>query len=135
MARKPTHAIPPAPSTPPSLDEYPQVSSTQLQNRFGGVMETLRTSGTIVIERHERPAAVLLSIEEFDRLRAGAAPARQLDMLTAEFDALVANLQSPQVAAGLQAAFSATPAALAKAAAPGIRASLPANGSRRSRRK
>lgn len=134
MTRESTTPDAPPDTTRASVAQYPQVSSTRLQNRFGLVMEELRASGALVIERHERPAAVLLTIEEFDRLRANAAPARQLDMLGAEFDALVAKLQTAKAVSGLNAAFSASPATLAKAGAPGIRASMPPSKSGRKRR-
>jgi prevent-host-death family protein len=106
-----------------SLHDLPAFSSTQVQNRFGGVLDELRTVGAIVIERHDRPAAVLISVEEFERLRANSQPSRQLDMLTSEFDALVARMQSPSVAAGLAKAFAASPAKLAAASASSIRRS------------
>jgi prevent-host-death family protein len=117
-----------APATPATR------TSTDVQNRFGGVLEELRALGTIVIERHERPAAVLLTVEEYARLQASAPPAQQLDALTVEFDALVARMQSPSASAGLLRAFSASPAELSTAAAAGIRQSKRAASRAASRR-
>jgi antitoxin Phd len=112
----------------PALGDLPSLSSTQVQNRFGGVLDELRKSGAILIERHERPAAVLMSIEDFAHLSARAQPGPQLRALTAEFDALVARMQSPEGSAGLAQAFAAAPAELAAAAAPLIRASRASAG-------
>jgi len=106
-----------------SLDDLPTLSSTNVQNRFGGVLDDLRSGGPIVVERHDRPTAVLMSVETYAQLLANAHSGLQLDMLAADFDALVARMQSTRAAAGLMKAFSASPAQLAAAAAPSIRAS------------
>jgi antitoxin Phd len=106
---------------PALFDRVAARSSTELQNRFGEVLEELRAEGTIVIERHERPAAVLLSVDAYARLQAQQSAPSSLDQLTAEFDALVARLQTSDAAEGLARAFAAPPSALAAAAAPGIR--------------
>ena len=106
-----------------SLDDLPTLSSTNVQNRFGGVLDDLRSGGPIVVERHDRPTAVLMSVETYAQLLANAHSGLQLDMLAADFDALVARMQSTRAAAGLMKAFSASPAQLAAAAAPLIRAS------------
>ena len=70
------------------LRELSALPSTQVQNRFGGVLDDLRSHGTIVIERHDRPAAVLMSVEAYTQLHARAQPSQQLNLLTAQFDAL-----------------------------------------------
>ncbi len=44
--------------------------STEVKNRFGQVLrEIARTGGPIVVERDGRPVAVILSIENFERLQ------------------------------------------------------------------
>lgn len=121
----PDHA-PPSASQPTiaSLADLPRRSSTQVQNQFGGVLDLLGANGAIVIERHDRPAAVLMSVDAFTQLQASSQAGRQLDMLTADFDALVAHMQTTRGAAGLMQAFTATPKRLAAAASPLVRASV-----------
>ena len=102
-----------------------RVSSTDIQNTFGRVIDDVRAAGTIVIERHARPMAVLMSVEAYEALRSGATQSQRLNELTGEFDALVARMQTPKGRAGLQRAFDASPAQLAAAASPVARPASP----------
>lgn len=130
MARKDFGSAAASRLSMPSLGELPALSSTRVQNRFGGVLDELRTGGAIVIQRHDRPAAVLMSVEDFAQLHASAQADRQLNMLTAEFDALVARMQAPVAAAGLAQAFAASPSELAAASSRMIRASMSVSSER-----
>lgn len=90
------------------------MSSTEAQNGFGNLLETVARDGTVFITRRKAAKAVVLSVERYEELTREAEPA--LDELTAEFDALLNRMQSPQARAGIRAAFSAAPDELAAAA-------------------
>ena len=111
-----------------AVDGLRTVSSTDVQNKFGRVIDDVRAAGTIVIERHERPMAVLMSVEAYEALQSGANQSQRLNALTSEFDALVAHMQTPKGRAGLQRAFDASPAQLAAVASPVVRPAGPASG-------
>ena len=100
-----------------TLDEVtdlPMVSATEIKNAFASVWDKMTARGAVAITRHEKPKAVLVSIERFEELVRAGRPS--LDALTAEFDNLLAGLQSAKAAKGLASAFQANPAALGKAA-------------------
>ena len=67
-----------------------------------------------MITKHEAPAAVLMSFDEYRRLAPEGAP--DLGALTQEFDDLLALMQSAPARRATKALFSASPSALAKAA-------------------
>jgi antitoxin Phd len=89
-------------------------NASEAKNSFGRVLETALRDGAAVIKKHDEPRAVLLSWEEFNAL-AGTRRA-QMDALTAEFDGLLARLQTPAARKAMKAAFGAGPAQLGKAA-------------------
>src|SRR5471030_1647353 len=82
--------------------------STDAKNGFAQLIERVARAGKpVVITRNARPAAVMLSIAEYERL-VQAAP-DPLASLQAGFDRLVASMQTPQAQAGVDALFSSTP--------------------------
>lgn len=103
------------------LVEMPEVSATQAKNSFGEVLDRRSTVGAIAITRHDRPKAVLLSQEEFESL--SRARSETLDQLTARFEGLLEQMQTPAARRGMKAAFDAAPAELGRAAAEAARRS------------
>src|SRR5882672_1331562 len=95
------------------LVDVPSVAATRLKNEFGAVLEEA-ARGAVAITRHDAPKAVLVSYEEFQALV--SARAQSLGELDAEFDALLARMQTPKARKGVQAAFNAAPAQLGRAA-------------------
>ena len=94
-------------------------SATSAKNAFGTVLEKAIAKGMVAITRHDRPRAVVLSVEEYQALLG-----RVLDPLRAlrsEFDGLVARMQTPKAKAAGKALFHATPAELGRAAVTGAR--------------
>jgi antitoxin Phd len=90
------------------------MKATKAKNHMGQMLETVMQGGVVLITKHEIPKAVVISIEEYDRLsRVGEA---KLDALSSEFDALLDSMQTPEARAGMQAAFDASPEQLAQAA-------------------
>jgi antitoxin Phd len=94
--------------------DVPSVAATRAKNEFGVVLEQALRGGAVAITRHDAPKAVLISYEEFKALIRDRTPS--LNDLHAEYDALLANMQTPKARKGMDAAFNATPVALGKAA-------------------
>ena len=86
----------------------------KVKNEFGAILEKTMHNGAVVITRHDMPKAVLLSFAEFESLVKDRS--RSLDDLNAEFDGLLARMQTPQARKGVEAAFNASPAQLGRAA-------------------
>jgi prevent-host-death family protein len=92
----------------------PRFTATQAKNEFGRVLEMALHGGGVIITRHDVPKAILISVDEFDKLTHAAE--RSLDTLSGEFDALFAGMQSPKSRAAMKAAFAASPGELGAAA-------------------
>ena len=92
------------------LVDLPAVAATRLKSECGAVLDEAVRGGAVVITRHETPRAVLVSYEEFQALVRERAPS--LNDLSAEYDVLLARLQTPAAKRGMAAAFDATPANL-----------------------
>ena len=96
------------------LVEMQAVPATRLKNELAGILEQAARDGAVAISRHDTPRAVILSIEEFESLV--EARTQRLEDLGAEFDDLLAGMQTAASRKGMQAAFNASPDALARAA-------------------
>ena len=90
------------------------ISATEAKNEFGRMLETVIQGGKVVITKHDSPKAVLISMDEFNAL--SNAHRAELEILSEEFDELLARMQTPSARAGMAAAFHATPKKLGKAA-------------------
>ena len=96
-----------------------EVSATEAKNSFGSVLDKAIANGAVAIVKHRRPAAVLLSMEAYKGLLA-----RQEDPLVrlrAEFDELVARMQTPRAVEAARRLFKMSPEALGRAAVAGAR--------------
>ena len=96
------------------LVDISTVAATKVKNEFGAILEKTMHSGAVAITRHDTPKAVLLSIAEFESLMKERC--RSLDDLNAEFDGLLARMQTSKARKGVDAAFNASPAELGRAA-------------------
>ena len=96
------------------LVDVPSVPATRLKNELGALLDRATHGGAVAITRHDRPRAVLISYEEFAALAKLRSP--DLADLDAEFDDLLARMQTPASRAGMAAAFDAAPATLGRAA-------------------
>jgi prevent-host-death family protein len=105
------------------LVDVPAVAATRLKNEFGAVLEQAVRGGAVAITRHDTPRAVLISYEEFQALVEARSPS--LDDLSAEYDVLLARMQTPKARKGMEAAFNATPAELGRAAVKAARKRVP----------
>jgi prevent-host-death family protein len=90
------------------------VSITQFKERAREVVGFVAQRGPVAILRHKTPDAVLISATdylEYVRLKR-----ERLDVLTRRYDELVARMQTPEAAAGVDALFNATPEDLGRMA-------------------
>jgi len=97
-----------------SLVDVPVVAASEVKNRFGAILDQASQGGAVAITKHDVTKAVLISVEEFQALVAGRHSS--LTALGAEFDDLLAKMQTPDARRGIRAAFTATPEVLGKAA-------------------
>ena len=89
-------------------------TATEAKNEFGRALDIVRGGGVVVITSRDTPRAVLVSVDEFNALARRAD--RSLDTLTAEFDAMLARMQTPEARAAMKAAYHAAPERLGRAA-------------------
>lgn len=96
------------------LVDVPTVAATRLKNEFGAVLEQALREGAVAITRHDSPKAVLVAYDEFQSLI--KARTHNLSDLGAEYDTLLARMQTPKARKGMAAAFNASPAEMGRVA-------------------
>ena len=99
---------------PTSPADATKVSASDAKNGFGSILDRVVRGDTVAITRHDRPVAMLISIEAYRALK--PPPDAALQTLAAEFDAMYARMQQPGAAEAMQKAFAMTPAELGRAA-------------------
>jgi prevent-host-death family protein len=96
------------------LVDITTVASTKAKNEFAAIMDEAAHGGAIAITRHDIPKAVLLSYSEFESLV--RARSQSIGEFGAEFDDLLARMQTPKARKGMESAFNASPTKLGRAA-------------------
>jgi antitoxin Phd len=97
-----------------SIDAVESFTITEFKERAREVIDLVEDHKAVVILRHKMPDAVLISASdyvEFVKLRR-----ERLNFLTQRYDNMVARMQTPEAAAGVDALFSASPGELGNAA-------------------
>lgn len=103
------------PSTPaPRIAEMPAISATELKNATADVFEQVAARRAVAITRHDKPRAVLLSVEQYEALT-GQRP-DWLEKLYEEYQGMLDRMQGPEQRAAADRAFNATPEELGEAA-------------------
>lgn len=82
-----------------------KVSSTAAKNDFAGLVHRVERGAKLVVMRHDRPAVVMIPLDEFESLV--NVDAQRLDALTARFDAELAAMNAPEVWRGTRHGFMA----------------------------
>ena len=104
------------PSTPaPRVAEMPTISATELKNATADVFEQVAARRAVAITRHEKPRAVLLSVEQYEALTGQQNP-DWLEKLHEEYRGLLDRMQGPEQRAAAEKLFKATPEELGEAA-------------------
>lgn len=103
--------------SPETLDALPRTPASAVKALgWRGVMQSVATHGSVLVTNHERPEAVILSIEAYEALLQAAEQGRRqdsavLDTLRARFDDRLAALRDDDAADRLRAVMD-TPAKL-----------------------
>ncbi len=87
----------PTPSTN-YLETLPRTPASDMKKLgWRGVMDTVRREGPVLITNHERPEAVIVPVEEYERLQHDAAARNEavVEMLRREYDERLACLNAP----------------------------------------
>jgi antitoxin Phd len=95
-------------------DRVVYMSSTEAQNGFGRMIESVARGSTVLITRHNTTQAVVMSVERYEELTRSASA--DLDTLTAEFDEMLQRMQTAGAQEALRDAFRASPDELSRAA-------------------
>jgi prevent-host-death family protein len=90
------------------------MTSTEAQNGFGRVLDTVARGGTVLITRRNATQAVVISAERYKALTTTEEPS--LDALAAEYDDLLAKMATPAAREGALRAIRSSPQELARIA-------------------
>ncbi len=110
-----------------TLRDLPTVSATTLKNSIGDVFEKLAAASAVVISRHEKPHAVLLSVDEYDKL--SAYRSNTIRDLEEEYYRMFKAQDTPEGRARMARLMNATSEELGEAAVRGARTKTPAHAS------
>jgi prevent-host-death family protein len=105
--------------TRPAQDNQPwTVQATHAKNRFGEILERVRSLGPVFIAKHGKPQAVVLNIDSYNTLvqKGRGQHEEHLDTLRDEFDALYAGMQGRQSRDAVSRLLSASAETLNKVA-------------------
>lgn len=91
-----------------------RMTSTEAQNGFGRMLDTVAKGGTVLITKHNTTQAVVMSVDRYQALTRTEFP--DLDALTAEFDEMLVRMQDPGAEEAMLKAFRASPEELGRAA-------------------
>ena len=104
------------PSIPsPRVAEMPTISATELKNATADVFEQVASRRAVAITRHDKPRAVLLSVEQYEALTGQQNP-DWLEKLHEEYRGMLDRMQGPEQRAAAEKLFKATPEGLGEAA-------------------
>ena len=94
-----------------SLEDLPRTPASDVKKLgWRGVMKTVARHGKVVVTNHNEPEAVILPVDEYDRLlqllrAAGDKDRAMLDALRRKYDERLARLQEPSAGDRLAAIF------------------------------
>ena len=104
------------PTSPaPRVAEMPTITATELKNATADVFEQVAARRAVAITRHDKPRAVLLSVEQYDALTGQQNP-DWLEKLHEEYRGMLDRMQGPEQRAAAEKLFKATPEELGEAA-------------------
>jgi len=92
----------------------PTVTEASAKGKFNAILDQAAQSGAVAITCDSTPKAVILSYDEFESLV--HVRSRAAEKLSAEYDRMMARMQTPKAKKAMRAAFNASPAELGRAA-------------------
>ena len=98
----------------PRVQELPTITATELKQSTADVLDQVNAGKAVAITRHDKPRAILLSIEKYLELTGGTGD--WLAELHEEYRGMLERMQDPAQKAAAKRAFNATPEELGKAA-------------------
>jgi prevent-host-death family protein len=104
----------PNPTASARVRELPTISATALKNSTADVLDEVVARRAVAITRHDKPRAVLLSVEQYEAL-AGLGK-DWLDGLMQEYRVMLDRMQSPEQKDAALRAFRSAPEELGAAA-------------------
>ena len=89
------------------IEDVEAVPTTEAKNGLATVLDRLDSAGVMVLTRHEKRCAVLLTVDQYEELvrRAGDPLAKLAD----QFDEMVAKMQGPGTEAAVVELFGVMP--------------------------
>jgi prevent-host-death family protein len=91
-------------------------SASEVKARWRDIVEEANAYGEVIITNHGRPEVVVVSIDQYAKLKAEARANDPLTRLRAEFDRELAVLRTAGSSRKLRQIFASTPEAIATAA-------------------
>jgi len=70
-----------------------EITASDAKNHFGEVIAQVATGKVVAVKRHNETVGVIVPAEEYERMR--KASSGKLNLLTAQFDELVDQMQQP----------------------------------------
>ena len=101
----------------PRLQELPTVTATELKHSTADVLDQVSAGKAVAITRHDKPRAVLISLEQYKELTGNQSG--WLEDLQTEYRGMLDRMQSPEQKAAALRLFEATSEELGAAAVRG----------------
>jgi prevent-host-death family protein len=101
----------------PRLQELPTVTATELKHSTADVLDQVSAGKSVAITRHDKPRAVLISLEQYEELT--GSQSGWLEELQTEYRSMLDRMQEPEQKAAARRLFEATPEELGAAAVRG----------------
>ncbi len=90
--------------------------ASEVKASWRGTVAAANAFGQVIVTNYNRPEVVVISIDEYARLKSDAISNDPLKTLRAEFDRELAVLREPKTPARLREAFASTPRRVARVA-------------------
>lgn len=98
------------------IEEMASVTATELKNKTADVFDLVAAKRAVAIRRHDKPRAVLVSMEEYTALTGGEEDPEWLEEIKAQCRGMLDQMQTPEHRAAAKRLFEATPEELGEAA-------------------
>lgn len=70
-----------------------EVNASDAKNHFGEVIAQVASGKVVAVKRHNQTVGVIVPVDEYERMR--KATSGKLNLLTAQFDQLIEQMQQP----------------------------------------
>jgi prevent-host-death family protein len=101
----------------PRIQELPTVTATELKHSTADVLDQVSGGKAVAVTRHDKPRAVLISVEQYQELTGGDGD--WLARLHEEYRGMLDRMQTPEQKEAALRLFAATPEELGAAAVRG----------------